>query len=968
MNPDPKIHQTQIAAFLHDPIEKALILMRTKEGHEKGTSQVLRQQLGLDPLPEDIAEAVKYADHWASAADRAVFPKTDESGGRFTVHFTEQPEIIHPLTGEKHTLEKLREVGAEAVKAIARDHLEGLIQRNGGDIDHHRTALAFWRFGPEERESQLANLWAQLPADSRVPDHTLIDHLDLTTALAVCFQQDPERGPAHLVVTLGPVQPFIAAARSTSDLWAGSHLLSHIAWEAMRVICERLGPQSILFPRLRGVPLVDLWLRDEMGLDPALFEHEPWTRGASDANPLFIAALPNRFTALVPAGQAEEIAAEITDRVRTWVREEAEASYRLLLETAGIEPRDDLPGFAQIREQLAGFPEVHWVAVPWSLVETNEKKRLTPNGAEPLRRAMAPFFHSEPPGYLGSPVWRIMEKVLAGENANFWPPNPGTLYPAYFELAERSLAAVKSIRPFPALRQEGWRDSLTGELEWLTTDRAQLQAPPGERENENTLWTRIAAEKPAWAKPGEHLAAPGTLKRLWPTRFVAKLKAGVDQRFSRFVVSTHTMAIAGSLLAAIEANRPLPEPLKEALEDHLGERVPLPRKLARAIQNHPDEAYLRAIPVWLEALNEREDDDEAPALRQAEKLLRDFLGHAPEKYYALMLMDGDKMGAWLSADPQVAERRYRESFHTSIRAQIENQEDAQLQEYAHSPRAASPAWHMAISEALNHFALRLAPQVVEEHCAGRVLYAGGDDLMAMLPVRHLLPAMVGARAAYSGVDPQEIGIELDLKYQRQDNGFVLHKDRLLRLMGDKATASCGAVVAHHKAPLGAVLRELRQAEKRAKSEGGRNAFAITIIKRSGGALRFSAKWGTPMVVLNRLVAFLADSRVSRRAVYHSLGWLRDLPEPCDAADREMLARTLAYQFRRQCASKATADHLHVDGLAADVVTVTCDQAPEGGRRAWLENVLTVAEFLAREGRRDPSAHTQPTPTKEAQAS
>src|SRR5690625_6257283 len=50
------------------------------------------------------------------------------------------------------------------------------------------------------------------------------------------------------------------AARTTSDLWAGSHLLSRLSWEAMRPLCEQLGPDAILFPRLRGIPQVDLWL------------------------------------------------------------------------------------------------------------------------------------------------------------------------------------------------------------------------------------------------------------------------------------------------------------------------------------------------------------------------------------------------------------------------------------------------------------------------------------------------------------------------------------------------------------------------------------------------------------------------------------------------------------------------------------------------------------------------------------
>ncbi len=978
MTDQERLSKTQIAAFLHDPIEKALILMRTREGHEGGTSLELCEALGLSPLPGDIAQAVKRADHWASAADRAVFPREvdgDQWPAWQQVRFTREPVVIHPLTGRQHNLLDLSDTEPEEIKGIAKAHLQGLIHRSGGTIDYRKTALAFWRFGPEERQSDLKNVWPQLPADSRVPDHTIFDHLDLAQALAPCLLDEAQGGPAHLVVSLGPVQPFIASARATSDLWAGSHLLACLGWEAMKVVCERLGPQSILFPRLRGVPLVDLWLREEVGLDAGLFENEDWTRRISDANPLFSPALPNRFTALVPAAQAREIAEAITERVRTWVADKAREAYRCVLDAAGIEDRSDLPGHRQIEEQLRGFPEVQWVAVPWHLVETDAKGRV--QGTERLKRAMAPFFESQLPGFLASEVWQIMEKVLRQERDDFWPPNPGMLYPAWFELAERSLAATKALRPFEQLTQEGWRDTLSGENEWLTTDRAQR----GIYSPEESLWERVAERKPRWVKEGERLSALGTLKRLWPTLFRDELANRLDMGFSRFVVSTHTMAIAGSLARALEENREIPPELRRELEDYVGERYPLPRRLAEAMRDHPDEAYYKAVPVWLEDLDEKDDQGrrQEAARRQAEKSLEKWLGTSPEKYYALLLMDGDKMGAWLSADPAVAEKRYEESFHPKVCAGL-NEASPELRAYAKAPRAATPAWHMAISEALNHFSLKLAPAAIEGAHNGRILYAGGDDLMAMLPVGELLTAMGLARAVYSGIDPADVGIH-DVRlneYALQENGFVLYRKRLLRLMGEKATASCGAVVAHHKAPLGAVLRELRAAEARAKKLGGRNAFSITVVKRGGGALRLTANWGEPLRLLICLRNFLAESATSRRAVYNVLHWLPDMPEPEDPATQDMLAELLAYQFQRQCGKKTTRDHYDLSGLSKALVAQACAHAGKAstiGRdkalaKAWLADFLGVAEFLAREERTGPprEEHIENTqPAQEAQS-
>jgi len=942
--------QARLAARLHDPIEKPLILMRTREGHEGGTPQILRRELGLYDLPYSIRSAVKQADHWASAADRAAFPNRS-ADGRYPawqqVRFEQQPVIIHPLTGVAFNLKTLADVSPEQVQSQALAHLRRLIHRDAaGRPDLQRTALAFWRFGPEIDAPEIKSLWAQLPADTRVPDHSIHDHLDLTAALAGCFAADAG-GPALLAVSLGPVQDFIAAARSTSDLWAGSHLLSRMSWEAMRVVCERLGPEAILFPRLRGVPQVDLWLREQMGLEKGLFAHCPWTKSSSDANPLFVAALPNRFTAIVPAAQAREIADQIIETVRGWVRSKAETAYRRLLETAGIDDDPALPGYAQIEEQLAGFPEVYWVSVPWSLVDADSDGKVAA-GTTRLAEAMRPFFESDPPGYLGSQVWQLLSGGLTLEAGWFWRPNPGALYPALHELLERALASAKTVRPFVQTRQEGWRDSLSGEAEWLTHDRGQLTLPPGQRAD--TLWSRVAKARPAWAKKGEHLSALNALKRLWPTLFVEELGDLVERDFKRFVVSTHTMAIATSLAGVLQNKARLPQKLSEAVVG--GGRVALPRKLARALHGHPDEALLRKLPGWLEAV--REEEDEARR-READRLLQDWLGHRPEAYYGLLLMDGDRMGAWLSADAEMT-LPHEDSFHPQIRHALQSfKEDSNFAAYAKALRAPSPSRHMAISEALNHFALTLAPAVAEIHFHGRVLYAGGDDLMAMFLVCDLLPAMGALRAAYSGTDPARIGLDdFDLGFQRQGSGFVLYQGRLLRVMGEKATASCGAVVAHHQAPLGAVLRELRAAERRAKDEGGRDAFSISIVKRSGGALRLTARWGEPLRLLLKLRDFLAEPSVSRRAVYNSVQWLRDLPPP--EGDGKMVAELLAYQLARQYSRKTTRDYYDLPKLADSLVQVAIVHAEKEDRLAWIENFLAVTEFLARETR-NPNVQT-----------
>jgi CRISPR-associated protein Cmr2 len=175
----------------------------------------------------------------------------------------------------------------------------------------------------------------------------------------------------------------------------------------------------------------------------------------------------------------------------------------------------------------------------------------------------------------------------------------------------------------------------------------------------------------------------------------------------------------------------------------------------------------------------------------------------------------------------------------------------------------------------------------------------------------------------------------------------LLRDQLLRLMGEKATASCGAVIAHHQAPLAAVLRELRAAEQRAKSDGGKDAWSLALIKRSGGTVHLTAKWGEPLGTLQALCDFLAHPKVSRRAVYNTLEWVEDLPP----GDSTLLQTLLAYQLERQAEGEVARK---APELARRLITVAFDPSllPQGAEpAAWLKDFLIGAEFLAREVRR-----------------
>ncbi len=174
----------------------------------------------------------------------------------------------------------------------------------------------------------------------------------------------------------------------------------------------------------------------------------------------------------------------------------------------------------------------------------------------------------------------------------------------------------------------------------------------------------------------------------------------------------------------------------------------------------------------------------------------------------------------------------------------------------------SPAIHGFISKALGDFSLKLVRHIVEERYAGKLVYAGGDDVMALLPLDCALEVARELRAAFSGeltTDDQGEKLEVDFaakESQASKSGYVLlkrpnrEKNRereLLTTMGSEATASTGIVIAHHTQPLDLTLQEVRKAEKAAKS-AGRNSFSLTFLKRSGEIMSAGAKWYYPQNV------------------------------------------------------------------------------------------------------------------------
>jgi hypothetical protein len=179
-------------------------------------------------------------------------------------------------------------------------------------------------------------------------------------------------------------------------------------------------------------------------------------------------------------------------------------------------------------------------------------------------------------------------------------------------------------------------------------------------------------------------------------------------------------------------------------------------------------------------------------------------------------------------------------------------------------RPLGPGTHLALSGVLKDFALHLARFAVEDAHRGKLIFAGGDDAVALLPIGDLLPAMQLLRTFFQGTGldaPRAAGgttvctkggfgeIERNEEDGPPPKRFMLGgapHERELR-EGDPVffqgpTASIGVAIVHESAPLVPSIEEaVSKAMKESAKEGaGRDAFAVHLLKRSGGPLHMAA--------------------------------------------------------------------------------------------------------------------------------
>jgi CRISPR-associated protein Cmr2 len=799
-----------------------------------------------------------------------------------------------PLPSNASELERLdNEVQEYAAQHILRSWTE--------QFDHDLKKLYFhlWRLLYEElaRGTSLGGWIWLLPAETRQPDHPLTQHLSITAAIA-----DALPNPAFLVFSIGPVQEFIAAARRTQDLWMGSWLLSYLSWTAMKSLAEEYGPDVIVFPSLRGQPLCDHWLHAAHGL--------PCQPSPTDlSRPTF----PNKFVAILPSDEAEKAATEAEKAVRNEWKRLSEELYRA--------PSAYFPADQQMqqmwRAQIQRHLEVYWVALPW----IGADKTLVKSQAEAVKKGYQTLLEPNKP-------WPFEQIYQVLDQSGQYDPNWGTVYSLLYDLADRVFNARKNLRDFMPNEETGEKCTLCGQ-------RAALRST---NHDTREFWRQTANNLRAQGrhdiKPDgrERLCAVCTIKR-FVQREILEKEIGLTGSFpstSEIAVATFKAQILeklgdskvqDTLRAFLKhvAQIQIPETVSEDAIPYLQEKAKDREGLAWRLLRLDGEYFFAE--TWtrksLEEVNPNITEEQAQKGHQLLGRLYDAIGTTPKKYYAVLHMDGDQMGRWLSGTHDEL-ATFKDILHPEVAQKLQN--DPRWQGILDQKRIITPAVHAAISGALASFSLKLVRYVVEERYAGRIVYAGGDDVLALLPIDHVLPAARELRALFSGeVKVLNGSRNTDLRQANwevafgddQCTGYLVLDGEPMLTMGPSATASIGVAIAHHLQPLDLALQAARRAERSAKQRYGRNAIALEVLKRSGEELAVGTKWfkrfGNEVLdCVGELIAFcrlLEEEKLSGKfpyAVYAVARTLCGVPEEAQKAElRRLLKRQAGEGLSRE---------------------------------------------------------------------
>ncbi len=522
--------------------------------------------------------------------------------------------------------------------------------------------------------------------------------------------------------TLGPVQGFVAQARRTRDLWAGSFLLAYLSGHAMKAVIKAEG--EIAFPAVHDASKEPT---DE--LLKAIIEE-----GKGNTSPQ-IGSLPNRFKASVPKGFKPEVCQDAVQRA--WKKIADTVWHKYLSKYKD----KNSPTHEIWQRQVDDFWDMSWVI-----------------GEDPQDKSDGAWLDKRK-------NWRTYQPPI----------------------------------------EEGDHCTLMGDWQELS-GLVRVK----DRENQDKFWENLKKNSginDLELSSSERLCAIAFIKRFFPK--VAEKSIGWNPQ-TRNWPSTSYMAAVGWLLdiargdndeardqcsayayKVIEIGKKLEDGVRGESQTELLKPKNVEVELSKKLEQMGGIINLDGSFFFKESLEnpnilkfKKDANDVEGSKKQLIKILEELqkvVGSKASPFYALLLMDGDSLGGLLQ------------------RSDIDQAK---------------------VSEALDEFT-KGVQGIVSSHF-GMTVYAGGDDVLALLPFNQVLAATVKLRSHY---------LESFINVFGKDIG---------------ATISAGVVFANNRLTLRSVIKQAHHLlDDIAKDENGRDSIAIAVATGSGNTVEWVSTWQDP---------------------------------------------------------------------------------------------------------------------------
>jgi CRISPR-associated protein Cmr2 len=880
--------RAKIWGLLHDPVLKAL---HNNSGRGKSSFykqlEVMKPWVETGKTPDQsggkVLENILLADYIASASDRSAIGSVTASINYAPGKNPEKGlEITHLLSGAKQEF-KIK-LHTELIESKRQEYLEKKEGELLAEIDNHlRTDIKnikhlfwwLWRCLPQatcdlfDKDNSLM----LMPAETRLPDASIWSHLSMTSALAGAlagydltaaqiqrWQGNDELSHPYLAVfSFSPVQELIKSSRKMRDFWAGSWLLHYLSAKVCWKLANQYGPDTLLYPSLYQQPLIDHWLLQEIEKlkkeEKIDFDFSKWVKPPLPES-LLTAGFPNVISLILPQ---DKVQAAMQTAQQTLLEE-----WLIIGDLVFKELHDKRHWMRELKPNhnswqgwLKSQWQFYWTALPIgkqgiqlksSAIDEQKDTEFQDwldiqNGTYNLRTKENQLFKDKELDLLREAHKRRWKKYQRGFSANI-----GSWWGYIFDATRASLASVKNARNWELPTAFGPRSTISG------------IGPVVSSGKDGKDWITEGDTKKSWGKHDagffdgtEQLNATEVVKR-GLHKILPKLLGITEENIT---YPDLTSGVAGYL----KVNQSNPEHkrnFEKACQAIVDKYPDLENTLAEIRgkwgipwmdkKQNPKKYHPRLLNAgWI-----LEDLPNSEALKAEytqginQILSQCYPNNNPSDWYVLAAGDGDSMSEWLKGTKM---KNYGDYIPSTLSVKLEN-----FPEFLAIQKRMGPSTHNALSRALLDFSNQLVPYLTQNRYAGRLIYGGGDDVLAYTNLWEWDKWLWDIRQCFKGAkDPRE---EFSNKgdywqYLKDDGEKVGLVDRPLFTMGSEATISFGIVIAHHSVPLAIALESLWEAEKKAKDhvyidnngeKKAKDAVQVRVLYSNGNTLKSTAKF------------------------------------------------------------------------------------------------------------------------------